>query len=307
MLTQEMKSRRVFFAVIYEEFTDEEKWETKLSPFVPLIGVNRLRIQWHQEIGIRQGLTANFLQPWYNKPVEIEINGNSYIGAFGNFGFAEFLAEQKQKAMSAAKYLSQRYSQELKWLDKTSKDIYIGRIPEYIGTGAKWIKKQTEKISNAIIAPIANAGKKFLNMKVPSDLKKYLEKVTTINDKSFSPHVDGTIDKLKEFISYFNYGPFASPGKMRNIKHILVIENEKGDSGTGETYSYATFAGYIRNLEYTEEISHPFIYEYSVNFTGLPKLGAFIKDKFLEASAEKTNFEISVTPAGVLLKQGLGL
>jgi len=50
---------------------------------VVLGGVTRLDINWMHTIGNRQGLKANFLQPWYNKPVNITIEGQSYMGAFG--------------------------------------------------------------------------------------------------------------------------------------------------------------------------------------------------------------------------------
>jgi hypothetical protein len=59
-----------------------------------LYGVQRLQIGWQHDIGVRTGLTANFLQPWYNKPVEIEISGESYIGMFGGQTLASILAQQ---------------------------------------------------------------------------------------------------------------------------------------------------------------------------------------------------------------------
>ena len=50
---------------------------------VVLGGITRLDVSWVHTIGNRQGLKANFLQPWYNKPVSITIEGQSYMGAFG--------------------------------------------------------------------------------------------------------------------------------------------------------------------------------------------------------------------------------
>ena len=55
---------------------------TSSKPVV-LGGITRLDVSWAHTIGNRQGLKANFLQPWYNKPVSITIEGQSYMGAFG--------------------------------------------------------------------------------------------------------------------------------------------------------------------------------------------------------------------------------
>jgi hypothetical protein len=49
---------------------------------IELIGTNRIRITYESGIAVESGLVVAFIQPWYIKPVSIEISGHSYLGAF---------------------------------------------------------------------------------------------------------------------------------------------------------------------------------------------------------------------------------
>jgi hypothetical protein len=61
----------------------EQTITTTSSKPVVLYGVTKLDVSWEHSIGNKQGLRANFLQPWFNKPVDITIEGESYMGSWG--------------------------------------------------------------------------------------------------------------------------------------------------------------------------------------------------------------------------------
>jgi hypothetical protein len=100
MIVENLKSRRVAIgavADVTESVMEPQPYPTT-SPssttttqiisgaLIPLVGIIRLQVRWSHDVAVRQGITSNFMQPWYNKPVEIDIQGESYIGALGATG-----------------------------------------------------------------------------------------------------------------------------------------------------------------------------------------------------------------------------
>ena len=66
---------------------------SKCSTVVIFQGVSKIDTAWENAIGNKQGLKANFLQPWYNRPVRISIEGDSYLGSWNGKNISQSVSE----------------------------------------------------------------------------------------------------------------------------------------------------------------------------------------------------------------------
>jgi hypothetical protein len=297
MLAQEMKSRRIVVGAIgdtKDKDTGILKTGVISSTFIPLVGVQRLTIRWTHDVAVRSGLTANFLQPWYNKPVEISITGESYMGAFSNTGIGASVSAFKTNVSKSEEQIQQSV--------KTS---YAGRIPT-------WLNKFTDsKVASAMrTVPqfLSKLGQQITDttQKTFDTIQKFWDSFAPSSDSGTSPHIDASLGALKTLVSYFNYGPFSNEARnIYNVRHVLIVENEIGQDGNQVPYS--VFYGYIRNLEYMESIETPFVYEYSFDFIGIPQLAADLSKVIEAVGRERDAFTVTLTNKGLLLRQGLGI
>jgi len=106
MIEKALKTRKVELIIPLQA---EELLNLFGSNIIELQGVQSIRITEKTDVAVSTGLVKNFLHPWFLKPVEIEITGKTYYGAFE--GMAETKHETFGKkfltAMSAiGKYVS---------------------------------------------------------------------------------------------------------------------------------------------------------------------------------------------------------
>jgi len=153
LLIENIKSRYVYVGAqgkLKKSSTNYTPTFTVLDPgLLPLYGVTKIRLTWSRDIGIRQGLSVNFLQPWYNKPVEIEIEGTSYIGIYGGTSVDEEVSKTKESIPkapslgSSVKGETEQFKKEvfLKWKAKTP----------------SWAKA-ADKLTNKIVAELEQRG-----------------------------------------------------------------------------------------------------------------------------------------------------
>jgi hypothetical protein len=301
MLAQEMKSRRIVVGAI----GDTKDPTTGLlttgvisSAFIPLVGVQRLQLRWTHEVAVRSGLTANFLQPWYNKPVEISITGESYMGAFSNTGIGAVPTESLSPLKTNAEQAERKRQDSLQ-------AFYNSRIPSY---QTKFTTSKVATTNRTVPQVIANIGQQITNttQKTFDTIQKFWDSFAPSSDNGASPHVDSALGALKTLVSYFNYGPLSNEARnIYNVRHVLIIENEVGQGG--DKIPYSVFYGYIRNLEYTESVETPFVYEYNFDFIGIPQLAADLATVIAAVGRETDTFTVTRTNKGFLLREGLGI
>ena len=157
------------------------------SPAVSLSGVTRIDIKWENTIGNRQGLKANFLQPWFNKPVSITIEGESYMGAWGGKSVSE--------SISSANAANAKQSGQASTIAKVK-----NAVNSAVNTAVRKVQDKVDYITNLI----KSAGQ-----------------------QTIGPFTDQTVSNVQQLISFFPWGPSGSPDKKAvNIKFGLLIENE---------------------------------------------------------------------------------
>jgi len=298
MLIQDVKSRRIVVGAISGE-------DVPITDLVSLVGVQRLNVKWSHDVGVRPGLTIPFLQAWYNRPVEIEISGESYIGAFGDSGIGGNAIQQgvQNIVKSAAKALESQKT--------ITTDQYKNRIPaptKSFTESTKNVLNKGKDLAYAVpkgVAKLAALATTSTN-KIQNTVQKFFNSLAPANDSGVSPHIDTSIGTLKSLVSQFNYGPFASPvGTFANIRHVLIIENDPGKGGS--VTPYFIFYGFIRDFEYTEAVEAPFVYDYTVRFVGVPQLKDKLTSAIAQVGKEQSAFALTVTSSGVLLRQGIGI
>jgi len=273
-----------------------------LSPLSPLTGITRIQMRWSHEVGSRQGLTANFLQSWYNKPVEIDISGESYMGMDNSDGIGYHPDIKVAQDSSNKKYFDKLQS---------SVNSADSKIPGFIRTAASLTISGSRTIFS-VAAKVTSVAEKAIGAvnSVTGSIQKALSTVFASDPTTVSPHADNTIGILKTLVSYFNYGPIigAKPPtteNYKNLRHVLILENEKGENG--KALPYEVYYGYIKDLEYTEDINAPFVYTFSFKFVGLPQLSTDIKSQIEAVGKEHSSFVTTLTSSGALLKQGQGI
>ena len=378
LIVQDLKSRNIFMGLLAQTGNNKQPAAVQ-DLFFPLVGAQRLSIKWQHDIGQKQGLTANFLQPWYNKPVEIEVQGQSYIGMFGGSSLEEVLSQNTSNNQKIAdnqvtnklknavnsginklgKAISNvvdsiRYgglSEDLlaktptEFCTPTAANITLDQFKSFLspfnnwelyaslpvksilssaGKSAvelkafiethspTWLPNNSPLKSNigSVISGVSSALSSVTNP-VGGYLKNALQKNVELLKRNIGPKEDKTVDNLKKLISYFDYGPYRKKPGYSKIQHILLIENETGNNSTdtsGTSSAFATFIGYVRDLNYTESIDAPFIYDYTVSFIGLPDTAMTIEQSTVNATtdAKRGGITVNIVSGSALLQNAIG-
>ena len=347
MIVQDLKSRNVFLGVQGKVYNTQLKAyppeSSVLDPgLTPLSGVQRVRFSWEHEIGNTQGLSANFLQSWYNKPVRIIIEGESYMGMFGGQSLAAALQTQQREQNKLAQGLTAIYNKAKKEVNNVAKKLGDIKIPDFtkkfreaaknrfkqalpgggsvsffgvdvgktLSTWGKKIGNTAEDISDWGKETYNKSGLDELATKAAQTASTYLQKIQVKTNRGIGPYEDGTVQVLKDLISFFNYGPSRTASvneNLRELEHVMILENEKG-LGDKDT-DFAVFVGYVIDLEYDEDVEDPFIYKYSFTFVGIPQTLSAINAAKVSAAGDvsRPGVTFTITDGIALLRQGLGL
>ena len=364
MLVQDLKSRNIF-AGIQGKNSSNDKVEL-LEDLVPLFGVQSIDIRWSHTIGVREGISATFLQPWYNKPVEIEIQGLSYIGMTGGQSIASSLASQQDtkqkqidkndiitkalpKVRSGVEQIARGVLDTIKFPVGLSIDILNGTLLNFITTNnisiddmaqvLGWVPAQVTKYGAYALSEVltlsgktaetirnfvSSTSETFIDKNLP-ETNKFFEKLEAAKPlisqalrrtlellkNSIGPKEDRTVYNLKKLISYFSFGPFQYRGaNKKDLAHVIIIENEAGQNASeAKEGSFSTFIGAIKDFNYQESVENPYVYEYTINFIGLPDTQSVLTQAKADAIEDTNRGGITLTihSAKSLLEQGIGL
>ena len=245
-----------------------EVYDNKTSiPFI-LAGVQSADFQWTHTLGQVKGLSAAFLQPWYNEPVNITVNGLSYIGAWGG--------TTVDASIQAA-------------IDKGNADAIAASGNKFDAIAG------TQRVLNAPNV-LAQSVTDYISQGV-SSVMSYVTKLTSILNYAkqkplTGPIQDNTISSLKNLISFLNHGPDGNFNKKyKNVKVTLLIENEP-DSG-GSSDNFASFEGYVTSFNYKEDVVTPYLYDWTFTFIGEPQTKTVLNGKQVEAKQAMIKFGVT--------------
>lgn len=207
---------------------------------------------WDNPIGESYGIKTNFLQAWHNKPVQIQISGLSYIGAYGG---------------------------------KT-----VGNLRDTSGSSrydARDLGINTAIQSNADIFN-----------KLSSD---YFNKTTN----TYETIVDDDIYQINKLMSLYGEGMYTSAGSDVASPWIhLLLENDPG--GQESKDQFVAFIGHIKNFNYKEDASKPFLYSFDLTFVGEPAITKYIAEAEINAEQDKNALKLTVVASDTGYSLGYG-
>ena len=207
---------------------------------------------WDNPIGESYGIKTNFLQAWHNKPVQIQISGLSYIGAYGG---------------------------------KT-----VGNLRDTSGSSrydARDLGINTAIQSNADIFN-----------KLSSD---YFNKTTN----TYETIVDDDIYQINKLMSLYGEGMYTSAGSDVASPWIhLLLENDPG--GQESKDQFVAFVGHIKNFNYKEDASKPFLYSFDLTFVGEPAITKYIAEAKINAEQDKNALKLTVVASDTGYSLGYG-
>lgn len=219
-----------------------------------ITALQSIDIQWDNPVGESYGIKTNFLQSWHNKPVNINFSGISYFGAFGG--------------------------------------QTVGDLEEVVEDNRSNITKKVEGVTGKIgnVTGAISGGLNTAIDAVQDGLNK--NKLVSEIEGKYDIMVDNDIYKINDLMSRYGEGMFTSPnaGESSFWTHLL-IENEKGADGSK---NYAIFVGHIKNFSYKENISKPFLYDFTCQFVGEPTQTQTIKRGNIEAQQDKNSLKLSL-------------
>lgn len=207
---------------------------------------------WDNPIGESYGIKTNFLQAWHNKPVQIQISGLSYIGAYGG---------------------------------KT-----VGNLRDTSGSSrydARDLGINTAIQSNADIFN-----------KLSSD---YFNKTTN----TYETIIDDDIYQINKLMSLYGEGMYTSAGSDVASPWIhLLLENDPG--GQESKDQFVAFVGHIKNFNYKEDASKPFLYSFDLTFVGEPAITKYIAEAKINAEQDKNALKLTVVASDTGYSLGYG-
>ena len=104
--------------------------------------------------------------------------------------------------------------------------------------------------------------------------------------------VDDDVYKINSLLSLYGDGMYANSKSKDSSTWIhLLLENELGTDGT---LSYASFIGHIKNFTYKENVSKPFLYDFTCQFVGSPVITESINGAKIDATADKNSLKLTV-------------
>lgn len=134
----------------------------------------------------------------------------------------------------------------------------------------------------------------------------------TLNSDSSTAEVNGKyntvmdydIYKINKLLSLYGEGMYKESGAGSASSWIhLLIENEPSQDGST---SYVTFIGHLKNFQYKESVSKPFIYEFTCQFIGEPTITKTIGEGEIKAKQDANSLKLSVISSNSGYSLGYG-
>lgn len=241
-----------------------------IKPF-KITALQSIDITWDNPIGESYGLTANFLQSWHNKPVNITFKGISYMGAFGGSTVGN--------------------------LNTTDNDTKIKSNEEFTSGGLS-VNSTARAISSGITS-ISNNINKFVQSNISG-----IKSDSSIEGK-YDIIIDYDVQNINNLLSYYGEGLYI---QAKGSPYIYLLMENPGSGSTAGNNSgdFVTFIGHIKNFTYSERTDKPFLYDYTVQFVGEPVLASNIKNAQITAKQDANSVKLTVVASDSGYSLGYG-
>ena len=243
--------------------TDDDWVSTSIytTPF-KITALQSVDVTWDNPVGESYGLTANFLQSWHNKPVNITFKGISYMGAFGG---------------DTVGRLSSPDNASISNKDVTSAGYQVNHLANNISKGFTSVSQSISNFSN--------------NTNISG-----IRSDSTIDGK-YDVVIDTDVENINKLLSNYGEGLYPQKDKNGSPYIYLLIENPGSginNQGSSEKTGFVTYVGHIKNFTYSERTDKPFLYDYTVHFVGEPTLENAIRGAQIKAQQDSSSVKLTV-------------
>lgn len=239
--------------------SDSSNWVVSYkytNPF-KITALQSIDVTWDNPVGESYGLSANFLQSWHNKPVNITFKGISYMGAFGGDTVNNLVTTDDDTNIMSTQ-----------WTD-----------------GFSTTNLAVQAISSGITAA-SNAINNALNKNISG-----IKSDASIEGK-YDVVIDTDVEKINSLLS--NYGEGLYPQSDKNGSPYIYLLMENPGSSKNNADNFVTYVGHIKNFTYSERQDKPFLYDYTVQFIGEPTLEATLKNSYIKAKQDASSVKLTV-------------
>lgn len=248
---------------------NDDDWETTSMYTAPfkITALQSVDVTWDNPVGESYGITANFLQSWHNKPVNITFKGISYMGAFGGNTVGNLVDSDGSEIKQAS-------------------DVNgLGHIANNISAGFTSVAQSISKYTNSNLTGIKSDA--------------------TIDGK-YDVVIDQDVEKINNLLSNYGEGLYPQKNKSGSPYIYLLMENPGSGTNNSEHGGFVTFIGHIKNFTYSERVDKPFLYDYTVQFVGEPTLQNSIRGATIEAQKDASSVKLTVITSNSGYSLGYG-
>lgn len=260
-LNAEIKQKQEQLRKLNETDDDWITTSRYTTPF-KITALQSVDVTWDNPVGESYGLTANFLQSWHNKPVNITFKGISYMGAFGGDTVGK---------------LSSPDNASISNKDVTSAGYQVNHLANNISKGFTSVSQSISNFSN--------------NTNISG-----IRSDATIDGK-YDVVIDTDVENINRLLSNYGEGLYPQQDKNGSPYIYLLIENPGSgynNQGSSKSTGFVTYVGHIKNFTYSEHIDKPFLYDYTVQFVGEPTLENAIRGAQIKAQQDSSSVKLTV-------------
>jgi hypothetical protein len=249
------------------ENDDFQSVSTYTAPF-KITALQSVDVTWDNPVGESYGITANFLQSWHNKPVNITFKGISYMGAFGGNTVGNLVDSDGSEIKQAS-------------------DVNgLVHIANNISAGFTSVAQSISSTLN---------GSNLSGIKSDASV-----------DGKYDVVIDKDVEKINNLLSNYGEGLYPQKDKSGSPYIYLLMENPGSGTNNSEHGGFVTFIGHIKNFTYSERVDKPFLYDYTVQFVGEPTLQNSIRGATIEAQKDASSVKLTVVTSNSGYSLGYG-
>lgn len=248
------------------ENDDFQSVSTYTTPF-KITALQSVDVTWDNPVGESYGITANFLQSWHNKPVNITFKGISYMGAFGGNTVGNLVDSDGSEIKQASNVNG------------------LGHVANNISAGFTSVAQSISKYTNSNLTGI---------------------KSDASLDGKYDVVIDQDVEKINNLLSNYGEGLYPQKNKSGSPYIYLLMENPGSGTNNSEHGGFVTFIGHIKNFTYSERVDKPFLYDYTVQFVGEPTLQNSIRGATIEAQKDASSVKLTVVTSNSGYSLGYG-
>ena len=242
------------------------------APF-KITALQSVDVTWDNPVGESYGITANFLQSWHNKPVNITFKGISYMGAFGGNTVGNLTNSEADTNKLGSE------------ITQASDVNGLNHIANNISAGFTSVAHSISKYTNSNLTGI---------------------KSDASVDGKYDVVIDQDVEKINNLLSNYGEGLYPQKNKSGSPYIYLLMENPGSGTNNSEHGGFVTFIGHIKNFTYSERVDKPFLYDYTVQFVGEPTLQNAIRGATIEAQQDASSVKLTVVTSDSGYSLGYG-